>query len=67
MTTIRPRRSFIFCPGTKPEMFPKALRSGADIVCVDLEDAVAPAQKAAAAPARAAAPSRPAAATPPPA
>jgi citrate lyase beta subunit len=48
MTTIRPRRSFIFCPGTKPEMFPKALRSGADIVCVDLEDAVAPAQKAAA-------------------
>ncbi len=48
MTTIRPRRSFIFCPGTKPEMFPKALRSGADIVCVDLEDAVAPAEKAAA-------------------
>ena len=48
MPTIRPRRSFIFCPGTKPEMFPKALRSGADIVCVDLEDAVAPAEKAAA-------------------
>ena len=48
MTTIRPRRSFIFCPGTRPEMFPKALRSGADIVCVDLEDAVAPAEKAAA-------------------
>ncbi len=48
MATLRPRRSFIFCPGTKPEMFPKALRSGADIVCVDLEDAVAPAEKAAA-------------------
>ncbi len=48
MSTIRPRRSFIFCPGTRPEMFPKALRSGADIVCVDLEDAVAPAEKAAA-------------------
>ena len=48
MTALRPRRSFIFCPGTKPEMFPKALKSGADIVCVDLEDAVAPADKAAA-------------------
>ncbi|MDX1576319.1 MAG: CoA ester lyase, partial [Kiloniellales bacterium] len=48
MQTIRPRRSFIFCPGTKPAMFPKALKSGADIVCVDLEDAVAPADKAAA-------------------
>jgi (S)-citramalyl-CoA lyase len=29
-------------------MFPKALRSGADIVCADLEDAVAPKDKAAA-------------------
>ena len=37
-----------FCPGTQPALFPKALRSGADIVCVDLEDAVAPADKAAA-------------------
>lgn len=44
--TIRPRRSFIFVPGTRPDMFPKALRSGADIVCVDLEDAVAPKDKA---------------------
>jgi (S)-citramalyl-CoA lyase len=43
---IRPRRSFIFCPGTKPEMFPKACATGADIVCVDLEDAVAPHDKA---------------------
>jgi len=46
MQSIRPRRSFIFCPGTQPALFPKALRSGADIVCVDLEDAVAPADKA---------------------
>jgi len=45
---MRPRRSFIFCPGTKPALFPKALESGADIVCVDLEDAVAPPDKAAA-------------------
>jgi citrate lyase beta subunit len=48
MSSLRPRRSFIFCPGTKPAMFPKALQSGADIVCVDLEDAVAPADKTAA-------------------
>ncbi|MXX23413.1 MAG: CoA ester lyase, partial [Rhodospirillales bacterium] len=26
---IRPRRSFIFTPGLRPEMFPKALASGA--------------------------------------
>jgi len=44
----RPRRSFIFAPGTRPEMFSKALAAGADIVCVDLEDAVAPQDKAAA-------------------
>lgn len=38
---IRPRRSFLFVPGTGPDMFPKAVRTGADIVCVDLEDAIA--------------------------
>ena len=42
---IRPRRSFIFSPGLKPEMFPKALASGADIVCVELEDGIAPKDK----------------------
>lgn len=42
----RPRRSFLFVPGTGPEMFPKALAAGPDIVCVDLEDAVAPTDKA---------------------
>ncbi len=46
--TIRPRRSFIFSPGLKPEMFPKALNSGADIVCVELEDGIAPKDKDAA-------------------
>ena len=45
---IRPRRSFIFTPGLRPEMFPKALASGADIVCVELEDGIAPKDKAAA-------------------
>lgn len=44
----RPRRSFIFTPGLKPDMFPKALKSGADIVCVELEDGIAPKDKAAA-------------------
>jgi (S)-citramalyl-CoA lyase len=46
--TIRPRRSFIFSPGLNPDMYPKALRSGADIVCVELEDGIAPKDKAAA-------------------
>ena len=45
---IRPRRSFIFSPGLKPEMFPKALACGADIVCVELEDGIAPKDKQAA-------------------
>ena len=45
---IRPRRSFIFAPGLRPEMFPKALASGADIVCVELEDGIAPKDKPAA-------------------
>ena len=39
------RRSFIFAPGLQPEMFPKALKSGTDIVCIDLEDAIAPQHK----------------------
>ncbi|MRG74108.1 CoA ester lyase [Alphaproteobacteria bacterium HT1-32] len=42
---IRPRRSFIFAPGLKPDMYPKALASGADIVCVELEDGIAPKDK----------------------
>lgn len=42
---IQPRRSFIFSPGLKPEMFPKALVCGTDIVCVELEDGIAPKDK----------------------
>jgi (S)-citramalyl-CoA lyase len=42
---IVPRRSFIFAPGLKPDMYPKALASGADIVCVELEDGIAPKDK----------------------
>lgn len=45
---VRPRRSFIFSPGLRPELFPKALASGADIVCVELEDGIAPRDKDAA-------------------
>ncbi len=39
------RRSFIFTPGTRPELLSKALKSGADIVCLELEDGVAPDEK----------------------
>ena len=43
--SIRPRRSFIFSPGLRPDMFPKALASGTDIVCVELEVGIAPKDK----------------------
>lgn len=42
----RPRRSFIFTPGLRPDMYPKALSCGTDIVCVELEDGIAPKDKA---------------------
>jgi citrate lyase subunit beta/citryl-CoA lyase len=38
-------RSFLFVPGTRPDRFAKASASGADMVILDLEDAVAPADK----------------------
>ncbi|MGI9373784.1 MAG: HpcH/HpaI aldolase/citrate lyase family protein [Hyphomicrobiales bacterium] len=44
--TPRPRRSFIFTPGLRPDMYPKALACGTDIVCVELEDGIAPKDKA---------------------
>lgn len=40
--------TYLFVPGNRPERFAKALASGADRVIVDLEDAVAPADKASA-------------------
>ncbi|MBA2960996.1 MULTISPECIES: HpcH/HpaI aldolase/citrate lyase family protein [Ramlibacter] len=43
-----PPRSYLFVPGDRPERFAKACASGAHAVIVDLEDAVAPEQKAAA-------------------
>jgi citrate lyase subunit beta/citryl-CoA lyase len=42
------QRSYLFVPGDRPERIAKARASGADAVVVDLEDAVAPANKAAA-------------------
>lgn len=46
----RPRlqRSTLAVPGSQPQMFQKALESEADVVFLDLEDAVAPADKEAA-------------------
>ena len=42
---IHPRRSLLFVPGLRPDRFAKALESDADIVCVDIEDAVPLARK----------------------
>lgn len=38
-------RSLLFVPATRPDRFEKAAAAGADMVCIDLEDAVAPADK----------------------
>jgi len=38
-------RSFLFVPASRPERIAKAIATDADIVIVDLEDAVAPAEK----------------------
>lgn len=40
--------TFLFVPGSRPDRFDKAVASGADVVVLDLEDAVAPDGKAAA-------------------
>lgn len=39
-------RSMLFVSGEKTERFAKAMAAGADLVCIDLEDAVHPARKA---------------------
>lgn len=38
-------RSYLFVPGDRPERFDKACASGADVVILDLEDAVTPDRK----------------------
>ena len=47
LKTVRTRlnRSELFVPGSKPELFEKAVSSNADVICIDLEDAVAPQDK----------------------
>ena len=47
MTSLAPQRSMLFVPATKWSMIEKAAASLADGVCVDLEDSVAPGEKAA--------------------
>jgi citrate lyase subunit beta/citryl-CoA lyase len=48
VTVDRAERSVLATPGSNPRMIAKALASDADIVMIDLEDAVAPDAKAAA-------------------
>lgn len=42
---LRLYRSKLFVPGSRPALFEKAAAGPADVVCLDLEDAVAPADK----------------------
>src|SRR5271165_4040161 len=50
MTNLLPTRvrSWLFTPGTRPERFVNAAEAGADVLLIDLEDAVAPRDKYAA-------------------
>ena len=43
--TPRLNRSELAVPGSSPQLFEKAAKSAADVVFLDLEDAVAPDQK----------------------
>ncbi|MEU3745122.1 MULTISPECIES: HpcH/HpaI aldolase/citrate lyase family protein [Streptomyces] len=46
MERLRTPLTWLYAPGDRPEVVRKALASGADVVIVDLEDAVAPHRKA---------------------
>lgn len=43
---FKARRSLLFVPGNRLNLFPKALKTGADVVCLDLEDSIPSDQKA---------------------
>ena len=43
---FKSRRSLLFVPGNRLNLFPKALKTGTDIVCLDLEDSIPSNQKA---------------------
>ncbi|WAP54564.1 HpcH/HpaI aldolase/citrate lyase family protein [Streptomyces sp. S465] len=45
-STVGTARSVLFVPGSRPDRFAKATASGADLVVIDLEDAVGPGGKA---------------------
>jgi (S)-citramalyl-CoA lyase len=45
---IRAFTNLLFVPGNRPDRFAKALASGADLVCIDLEDSVPSGEKASA-------------------
>ena len=47
MTEWLPGPAWLFCPADRPDRYPKAL-GAADVVILDLEDAVAPGRKDAA-------------------
>ena len=42
---MRPFRSLLFVPGHRPDRFAKAASAGANLIIIDLEDAVAPQDK----------------------
>jgi citrate lyase subunit beta / citryl-CoA lyase len=46
MNSITEARSLLFVPGTRADRFESAVTSGADAVILDLEDSVAPSEKA---------------------
>ncbi len=46
--TMKPTRSWLFTPGSRSDRFAKAAEIGADVLIIDLEDAVAPDDKASA-------------------
>lgn len=48
MRDIEPIRSILFVPAVRPRFIEKAPTAGADAVCIDLEDSVAPGDKASA-------------------
>ena len=48
MAEMHVRRSLLFVPANRPQLFAKALSGPADMVCIELEDGVGPDQKQAA-------------------
>ena len=43
---IKPRRSLLFVPGNRLNLFSKAIKAEPDIICIDLEDSIPTEQKA---------------------